>query len=462
MSNTKPSVNPSPSDALAASILAAMGGGGGGGSYALGPIPGLRGNHTGSSITKVLDSLSGSNEAGNLRAVFSWLTNSNASYYSTGQMLGTIRTAWESKLGGGGDPQLFDANRSGGWWAYGLNSNANPTRATKASKSNTPPNVASLDPNALGGGGGGLVGTSTMSALSEQSAYATVTTSLNDWNLMGLADQAWNMISDPGFHLDGNEVLQWVRTTPEYQKRFPGMAEINKIGYHMSESDYIRHEQDVYDQFANYNLPANFLNPQEMGTLVARGIYGANLTNRLSKGYDMAVNSDPQVRNLLHKWYGVDTGHLLAYYLSPKHGMDAIVKNTQSALIGNEAYQTGFKGLDKKTAGELSAQMTNSNYNMDYFRTGFEKAAGLQPLETQQIGQRGQATASKGQILAQEFTGLNKTEKTDPAQNAQAIDLATQAKTAGLRGGGGFVSGATGAVGVGRAGTVGNQTGTRG
>ena len=306
-------------------------------------------------------------------------------------------------------------------------------------------------------GGGGYAGTSDMTSSAELSAYSQVLNDLASWNLESLSGQAWQMISDPGFHMNAGEVLNAIRKTPEYQTAFPGMAEIHQMGLNMTETQYLARKQDIQDQFAQNGINSKILTPDELGKLVANGVYGSNLINRIQKGYEAVKNADPYVKKMLQQWYGLQPGHLLSYMLSPKHGMNQIVKDTQAAMIGTEAHLAGFQGLDKNTAQELSKQMTNTGYNMDYFRTGFKQAAGEQPLERAQIGERGQATVSQSQILANTFSGLNQPKGTSVAGNAAALQLAAQARTAGLSGGGGFVQGQRGGEGIGYASSEGTS-----
>jgi hypothetical protein len=189
--------------------------------------------------------------------------------------------------------------------------------------------------------------------------------------------------------------------------------------------------------------------------MIANGVYGSNLSSRIQKGYEAIQNFDPQAKQILKQYYGVDTNHLLTYALSPQHGIDQITKQNQAAMIATEANLSGFNGIDQKTAEALSSQMTDSNYSMDYFRTNFQKAAQYQPLEQEQVGQRGQATISQGQALSTAFSGLNQMYGSTPAQDAAAVRMAQEARVAGLSGGGGYATSAKGAVGVGRAGSTG-------
>ena len=298
-------------------------------------------------------------------------------------------------------------------------------------------------------------GLTDMSANAELTAYAQVLGNLNAWGLDSLSDKAWQMISDPGYHLNAGMVMQEIRNTPEYKAAFPGMDEIQSKGLNMTENQYLNHKMDIQDQFANAGIPNKMLTPEEMGKLISNGVYQGNLGARLQKGYEMVKNADPYIKKTLQDWYGVKPGHLLAYMVSPKHGQAQIVKEVQTAMINTEAHNAKFNGLDQKTAEQLSKQMTSSGYGMDYYRTGFAKAAGEQPLEQAQLGQMGQATTSQQQILAGNFAGLKEKNVGSQAEAQHAIDLASQARTAGLQGGGGYVQNAQGGLGIGSASTEG-------
>jgi hypothetical protein len=305
-------------------------------------------------------------------------------------------------------------------------------------------------------------GTVDMTAQAQASAFNTVDNYLAEWGLSNMSAWAWDKISSQGDHVSAAGVINDLRTTKEYQDVYPGNAILAYFGKPIIPEATYKAITQAYQGFGQqYGLPAGFLSPMEMGTLIAQNVSTAEFESRLKNGYSAAMNADPEVRTLLHDYYGADLGNLAAYYLDPKKGLDALTKQTQAAMIGNEAYQTGFKGtgtgqeLAANVAGELSAQMTTSGYNMDYFKTGFTKAAGLQPLEQTMAGQRGQATVSSNQILANSFTGLDKTLGTTPTDTAAALKLAEQARTAGLSGGGGYVQDAGGGVGVGRTSTAG-------
>jgi len=401
------------------------------------------------SLTKLATHFGGQNTAAFQKAIidlYSKITNgSTANYtYAYGAIANALTKAGKTGL------TLADAiqingytSKTGTWGNFSTSGTKPPDPATSSV-----PNPTII----FGGSGPGLQDTT---ASAELTAYSQVLGNLNAWGLDSLSDKAWQMISDPGYHLNAGMVMQQIRQTPEYKAAFPGMDEIKAKNLNMTENQYLNHKMDIQDQFANAGIPNKMLTPEEMGKLISNGVYQGNLSARLQKGYEMVKNADPYIKKTLQDWYGVKPGHLLAYMVSPKHGQAQIVKEVQTAMINTEAHNAKFNGLDQKTAEQLSKQMTSSGYGMDYYRTGFAKAAGEQPLEQAQIGQMGQATASQQQILAGNFAGLKQKGVGSQADAQRSIQLAEQARTAGLQGGGGYAQNASGGLGIGSASTEG-------
>ena len=300
-----------------------------------------------------------------------------------------------------------------------------------------------------------------MTAQQEVSAYSSVTQALDYWGLMDLAPTAWQMISDPGQHYNADMVLQQIRNSPQYQARFPG---INNIlvggGRVMTENEYITHEQDVKAQMANWSVPSGFVTQQEIGNLIQNGIYGNNLTARLQNGYDVMKNAPKEIRQALKQNYGISNGGLLAYYLDPKKGLDLLNKQNVTAEVQGYGLETGIGKIQKSTAEAIAALYPGQAPTAGVSDAASIKAAessvsGLVPLETAQVGMRGQARINQEQILSQAFKGLDAQVGTTVPKTQEAIRLAEEARSAGLRGGGGFAEGARGVVGLGSTSTAG-------
>ena len=408
--------------------------------------PDLSGSSAGDVYTKLVQNLG----LQKMQKLYSNLTGQNLP-------MGATQSDWEKLINAGGAAAngVYGFLQSNGF--LGSYDVTNPPAAKKSSSS-------SSGGSASGGSAtvnyyGGTASTTDMSALSQASAYnAFVDNYLHPWGLDALAPQAWSYVSDPGNHMDEAGLIQWIRSTPQYAARFPGLAARTANGYPaMSESQYMTEEAAIQEAAGNYGLPAGFMSTQEVGNLIANNISSAEVTDRIKNGYEMAMNAPPEVKTLLQDYYGVDTGNLAAYYLDPTKATTLILKQTQGALIGNEAIASGFGNINVDTANQLAQQAVASPNSMDlnYFRQGFAKVAPLKPLEQQQVGQRGQATVDDRQLLSTAFSGMNQPMGTSPAGDQAAIRQASEARVAGLQGGGGYVANAKGVEGAGSASTAG-------
>ena len=408
--------------------------------YRIGPLSGLpaKGVYTGSSIDEVLGKLAAA--PGSLQTVWQYLVGPGHMPTSTQAMLKDIAKAW-SAAGNAKGPLINLYPQSGG---YDPNTGG---------RTNTGAGGGANQTIVMGSSGPGV---DTMSAQMMQSAYGTVTDALRGWGLDSLAPSAWQLISDPGYHLNASLVLSALRGTQEYKDRFSGMSALQARGINWTEGQYINVESSIQQDLSSYAVPQGWLNNKEVGTLIANGIYGTNLQTRLQKGYDAMQAADPYIKTMLNQYYGVDEGQLLAYYLDPTKTAQDLIKQTQAAAIGTAAYKTGFAGVDKSIAEGLATSLpATAGGDPTSLTAGFQKAAGLQPLEQTMAGQRGQATVTSNQILENVFPGQEAQLGGTVANNTAALKLAEQARTAGLSGGGGYVQDAGGGVGVGRTSTAG-------
>ena len=407
--------------------------------YRIGALSGLpaKGVYTGSSIGEVLGKLAAS--PASLQAVWQYLVGAGHIPTSTQAMLKDVANAWSAA--GSARGQLIDLYpQSGGYDPVTKN-------RTNTGSTNQPISIV------MGSSGPGL---DTMSAQMMLSAYGTVTDALRGWGLDSLAPSAWQLISDPGYHLNASLVLSALRGTQEYKDRFSGMSALQARGINWTEAQYISVESSIQQDLSSYAVPQGWLNNKEVGTLIANGIYGTNLQTRLQKGYDAMQAADPYIKTMLNQYYGVDQGQLLAYYLDPTKTAQDLIKQTQAAAIGTAAHKTGFAGVDKSIAEGLATSLpATAGGDPTSLTAGFQKAAGLQPLEQTMAGQRGQATVTSNQILENVFPGQEAQLGGTVANNTAALKLAEQARVAGLSGGGGYVQDAGGGVGVGRTSTAG-------
>ena len=295
-----------------------------------------------------------------------------------------------------------------------------------------------------------------MSAALQSNAYTTLDNYLTAWDLPGLVDKAWQLISEPGNFKSASAVLHELRQTDEYKARFPGLADRAAKGLpRMSEQQYMDYELKAKQYARQYGLPHGFMNNAEIGKLIASDVSADELAYRIKDGYEAAMKAPKDVRDNLKRFYGLHRGDIAAYMLSPQTTFDVLQRRLTGAKIAADSTRSGFGQIGKKTANELARQVADGSSSMAEIKAGFSKIAPLTPLENAQLGQQGQATATKQQLLGQAFTGLNQAKGTTAAGNQQAVQLAEQARTAGLQGGGGYAQNSKGGLGIGSASTEG-------
>ena len=309
-----------------------------------------------------------------------------------------------------------------------------------------------------GGGGGGGRGSGVSAAAAAarqaaamQSAKYSVNEALKMYGLENMAGWAWGELTDLNSPKTPAEVLADLRGTNEYLARFPGMMGRAANGYDpMTEAQYIAYENAAQQLANQVGLPAGMMSKDAIAKLIAGNVSVTELQQRLVNGYQAAMQAPQQVRDALKNYYGIDTGHLAGYYLDPSAAGALIQQRQQTATIGGLSQITGFGSLTKQQAEQIQQVpgMTATEA-----RTVFDKLAPMTSLEQTQLGMRGQATASQNALLKTAIPGAVPGMS---AADAQAqVQAASEARTAGLRGGGGFAQAQKGVVGVGRAGTEG-------
>ena len=406
------------------------------GNYGFGNIPGVQTDLSGTSIDEIIGKLIRSGQA-NQNAVWAYLGGSGTVDPQT--LSETIKKSYA--LAGNPQAKLNQIYPQAGLALATINNSNSAAAAADAARAAAAQaradRIASLQDN----------------------SYATLQNTLENWGLQSLTP----MVHDMVFSSDQNispQVIDAIRNSDAYQQRFPGLAKLKAVQGGATESTYMNLEDSITQNLTGYSMDPNFLNRAELGTLIGNGMYGKNLSDRLSKGMDVLNSASPAVLKSLRDYYGVDTGNLLGYVLDPNKSMNGagntgIANQIQAAQAGGSAINAGFTGETKAMSELLASTLPASSTSPATFDQGFAKAAALQPLEQAQIGQRGQAVASSNTLAVGSFNQLGSMFNTTQDQAEAQITLSEEARKAGLSGGGGFAQTARGGVGVGQTSTEG-------
>lgn len=205
-------------------------------------------------------------------------------------------------------------------------------------------------------------------------AKGVINTFLANYGLGSLGDTAWQWFLQ-GQSVD--QIMLNVRGTPEYQSRFPAMAQLGKEGRGITETDYINYEKSIAAQNQAAGLPQGMYDTREdIANLLTSNVSPAEYQNRL-QAYQTAVwQSPPEVRQALQDYYGVSGGQLTAFFIDPDRALPLIQRDLAASQAEGTSVRTGFGQLGQGTAEHL-ADLGLSQSALD---TGFGNLANQQQL----------------------------------------------------------------------------------
>lgn len=231
----------------------------------------------------------------------------------------------------------------------------------------------------------------------QRNAYLGLKNQLDQFGLGSLAHALLNFVQQ-GYESDSLAYL--ISQTPEYQKRFSGNQVRIKNGLAaLSPSEYLATERAYRSVLASANLPNNFYDkPEDFNNLIGADISPQELQERADHAYRYAQSVDPAIRQQFKTYYGIDEGHLAAYFLDPKKAQNLLNKQAMAAEIGGIASEQGLN---------INRTKAESYYDMgvdaDKARTGAQNAALVAP-ETTTLGLRF-GTSYDANDAADEFIG---------------------------------------------------------
>lgn len=328
-----------------------------------------------------------------------------------------VRGNWKSiKQSGNGGYIISDDK--GGNYEFNPSPDSGPTKNVVSDPASTTQAPVDLAAQA----------TAAARAQSDASGSAILQKALGDFGLGALGGDLLAYFRGEGRGSLDATMLK-LRDSKEYKARFPGMAARQQAGLDpIDENTYLAWESGAKGQLTKYGLPADFYStPDALAQFITGDVSVAELTSRIEKGYNDAMAAPPETRNALQSMYGVDAGHMAAFFLDPKVGQDTIQRKFVASQIGGESTIAGFGALTAAEAEKLGAAGMNDKTAQQAFG---------------QLGQEAQLTP-----------GMSREEQLAAAGG----DVAAQAKikgkaaeqTAGFQGGGGFSQSQKGVSGLG-------------
>ena len=235
-------------------------------------------------------------------------------------------------------------------------------------------------------GNGGYTSSSTQSGASAsdngvpQSAKDVVNKFLSDAGMSALSDNVWSQWKTG---TTAPQIIDYVRSTPEYAARFPAMAALDKRGEHIDEATYIAKEEADKDLLKQYGIPSGIFDTHDyLGSLMVNNVTSQDLQQRLIAAQNTINSLDPNVKQYAKDTFGLDSGSLMAWAADPTKALPVIQQQAQAMQIGGAAVQAGFAG-GLGSNGQLSVDQATALAN-----------AGVTQSQAQQgfvnLGQMGQ------------------------------------------------------------------------
>ena len=141
-----------------------------------------------------------------------------------------------------------------------------------------------------------------------------------------------------------SEAVATIRKSPEYAARFPGNVALLKAGKPvMPENQYLQQETSYRQALKGAGLPANFYDkPDDFGKWIVNDVSPTEVAQRANEASTLANSQDPATLAAFRNFYGIDKGHLAAYFLDPSKAAPILQKQANAAAIGAEAIHEGL------------------------------------------------------------------------------------------------------------------------
>jgi hypothetical protein len=173
------------------------------------------------------------------------------------------------------------------------------------------------------------------------------------------------------------EAVATIRKSPEYAARFPGNIALLKAGKAvMNEGEYLSQERTYRQVIKDAGLPNSFYDkPDDFGKWIANDVSPTEVASRAKTASDLVNSQDPATLAAFKNYYGIDKGHLAAYFLDPTKAAPILQKQANAAAIGAEAIHEGLGSSVGKgfAEGLVDKGITQTQARSAFLNTNIEK-----------------------------------------------------------------------------------------
>lgn len=226
------------------------------------------------------------------------------------------------------------------------------------------------------------------------SAWGVLSALLADYGLGELTKYVQDLIQ--GGDTEPASLIQQIRQTDAYKKRFPGREERIRRGLNaISEAEYLGLENTYRQIFRSAGLPTGlFDEPAELAQFITYDVSPAEVQARINEGYQQVAQANPAIVQQMTRLYGVTEGELVGYFLDPERALPMLTRRARAAQIaGQGALQAGME-IGVGQAEQLALQ----GVTQQEAQQGFQTIAGAQELFGTLAGTTEEAIGAEEQV----------------------------------------------------------------
>lgn len=202
----------------------------------------------------------------------------------------------------------------------------------------------------------------------KENAAAALTALFESYGLGSLGPKIVELVQQYGPD-NTDQITLALRETEEYKERFKANEARQRAGLPtLSPAEYIAQETQYRQVLRAAGLPAGFYDTQDdFHRFLERDVSPTELSRRASAAVNLALAVDPVQRETLAE-YGIDVGHLAAYFLDLDRASASLEADYQKGLLAAERKRAG-RLVDDAFASELQA----AGVGVEQARAGYER-----------------------------------------------------------------------------------------
>lgn len=235
----------------------------------------------------------------------------------------------------------------------------------------------------------------------QKNAYAILQGMLQQWGLDSLAPVVLKLLRQ-GYN-DASAISYQLSQTDAYKKRFAANDVRIKNGLPpLPPNQYLAAEAAYKQVMRESGMPVGFYDqPDDFTKLIGLDVSPTEVQSRANTAMSFVNSTDPNTRNALMSYYGIDDNHLAAYFLDPNRALPLLQRQAGAGMIGASALDQGLAATDRTRAEHFA----DIGITGDQAAQGYSTIAQMLPEETN-IAQRFNSTYTQADAEDELFGGL--------------------------------------------------------